>query len=52
MQRPPTRERGVTVVDVAVVLAVVALLVFVAMREFPHYQSAAPALPAATPTAP
>ena len=39
------RERGVTIVDILVVLAVVALLVFVATREFPHYDERAAPTP-------
>ena len=41
-------SRGVTVVDVVIVIAVVALLVLVATREFPHYERLeAPPPPAA-----
>ena len=41
-------ERGVTIVDVLVVLAVVALLVFAATREFPRYDERAAPAPTAS----
>ena len=36
--KPSIREKGLSLFDVVVVAAVVALLVFVATLEFPRYQ--------------